>query len=176
MGPPWDFEQSMGNRKVNHWALDVPTGWWLNRNTYLDIEPGSPPDWYKMFSPTQLWGEPKGQYYAVLMSDPWFANKVKNRWNEVSASLAGLGGYIDSAAEVLDASARLNFSPRASGGAGQPVAASFLETNPEVFVFANDDPLIDPLIGWQNEVSLLRNWISDRNSWLDAQFSASGAS
>ncbi len=172
MGPPWDFDLSMGNRKFGHWSLDDPNGWWLNRNTYTEFEPGTSDEWRFMFSPTQLWNEPKGQYFAVLMNDPWFAAKVKARWTQVAASLAGLDQYVAAQAEEVAESAALNFSPVHAGGAGQIVSASFLELDPDVFVFANSDFNIEPGVGWRNEVLLLKNWLAARTTWLNQQLGA----
>ncbi len=169
MGAPWDFATSQGNRRYGSWGLDNPKGWWLQRYWY-DIS--EDPAWRQAFSPTQMWNHRLGHYYNVLMSDPAFANDVAKRWSEVSGSVGEIGQFIDETAEPLDSAVRDNFSPREVDGAALPVTASFLEQDPNVFVFANTDENIPPIAGWQNEVALLHNWLAERIAWLDEQFTA----
>ena len=167
MGPPWDFSASQGNRRNGSWRLDHPKGWWLQRSWY---EISDDPTWRRAFSPTQVWNEREGHYFTVLMSDPEFASRVAQRWAEASDDLATLGDFVDERATVIADDAVDNFSPPQVDGPGLPVAASALDNDPEVYVFANSDPAVDEREGWQNEVDLLRRWLERRVAWLDGEF------
>ena len=50
------------------------------------------------------------------------------------------------------------------------MTASFLEQDPNIFVFANTDENIAPKTGWLNEVALMRDWLSERIAWFNRQF------
>ncbi len=167
MGAPWNFDASQGNRRYGSWGLDNPKGWWLKRYWY-DIS--DDPGWRQAFSPTQMWDQRKGHYYNVLMSDPAFANEVARRWAEVSGSVGEIDDFINETAEPLGSAARDNFSPREVDGAALPLTASFLEQDPNIFVFANTDENIAPKTGWLNEVALMRDWLSERIAWFNRQF------
>ncbi|WP_286929437.1 MULTISPECIES: CotH kinase family protein [Aeromicrobium] len=167
MGPPWDFSASQGNRRNGSWRLDHPKGWWLQRSWYAISDD---PAWRRAFSPTQVWNEPQGHYFNVLMSDPDFAGRVAQRWTEVSEDLSTIGDFVDERAAVIADDAVDNFSPPEVDGPGLPVAASALDNDPEVYVFANSDPAVDVGQGWRNEVDLLRRWLERRVAWLDGEF------
>ncbi|GAA3532895.1 hypothetical protein AFL01nite_19040 [Aeromicrobium flavum] len=166
MGPPWAFDASQGNRSNGSWRLDHPKGWWLQRAWY-DIS--DDPGWRQAFSPTQLWNQRKGHYLTVLMSDPWFARRVADRWAEVSKDMATIGDFIDERAAVIADDAADNFSPPEVDGPGLPLTASAFDNDPVTYVFANDDPTVEVREGWQNEVDLLRRWIERRVAWFDGE-------
>ncbi|MTB87915.1 CotH kinase family protein [Aeromicrobium senzhongii] len=167
MGAPWAFDASQGNRANGSWRLEHPKGWWLQRSWYSISDD---PRWREAFSPTQLWNQRRGHYFNVLMSDPWFAARVADRWTEVSDSLATMGDFIDDRAAVIADDAADNFSSPDVDGPGLPVTASEFDNDPTSHVYANDDPAVEPREGWQNEVDLLRRWLERRVGWLDGEF------
>lgn len=171
MGPPWDFAASQGNRKNGSWRLDHPKGWWLQRSWYGISDD---PAWRRAFSPTQVWNQRQGHYYNVLMSDPEFAERVAQRWSEVSEDLGTIGDFVDERAAVIEDDAVDNFSPPEVDGPGLPIAASPLDSDPETFVFANEDPAVEPGEGWRNEVDLLHRWLERRVAWLDGELLEQG--
>lgn len=72
---------------------------------------GDDPAWRRAFSPTQIWNQRQGHYYNVLMSDPAFAERVAQRWSEISEDLGTIGDFVDERAAVIEDDAVDNFSP-----------------------------------------------------------------
>lgn len=93
-------------------------------------------------------------WWSRLMQDPNFANKVYCRWNalrQTVLSTAYLNNYIDSSANLLNESQERNFRQ-------WPILGAYISPNPQNQTGAN----------YLSEVSDLKNWLSNRITWLDA--------
>lgn len=145
MGPAWDFDMGMGNR--TNWQIDDPEGWFVNRSWFGE---GKTP-------PSQLRG-PEGHWYRRLMTDPWFVERVRERWSQVRGSLTTLPAHVDETAVVLASAAERNFAPVSQGGAGMPLTPTSIEEEGHVFHGS-----------WSAEAAELSQWLADRIAWLDAQ-------
>lgn len=151
MGPTWDHDQGLGNRR--NCEIADPSGWFVNRRWVAEqhLTPRC--------LPTQVRG-PEGHWYERLMSDPWFVDQVRARWREVHDSVAALPDAVDSAADRIAAAAGRNFAPVPEGGAGLPLGRSLLESD-DTHVFHGS---------WPAEAAHLSTWLGDRIDWLDEQF------
>lgn len=170
MGPPWDYDSSFGRFRWYLFGIEHPTGWFTGHH-FRDQILADNPDFLGAW-PTQLWNEPQGHYYVRLLSDPWFADQVRQRWNEVVEELRTLPSYVDARAEELASSATANFTPAEAGGAGQLVWATPEEDGIYWNVFHNPAG-VDPEQGWRTEVGALRDWIAARTAWMDEQLGRS---
>ncbi|WP_313409488.1 CotH kinase family protein, partial [Aeromicrobium sp.] len=149
MGPAWDFDQGMGNR--HNCEISEPQGWFVARDWAAE-QPVTP----RCF-PTQMRG-PQGHWYQRLLTDPWFALRVRTRWVEVRDSLATLPEYVQAGSAAIRDSAERTFAP-APGGAGNPVTGTILEPAGH-HVFHGS---------WAAESTALTDWLRARIAWLDAQ-------
>lgn len=143
MGPAWDFDMGMGNR--THWRIDDPEGWFVNHR------------WWDEAAPTQMRG-PEGHWYQRLMTDPWFVERVRERWAQVRGSLTTLPAHVDETAAAISDAAERNFAPVSQGGAGMPLTPTLVEQEGHVFHGS-----------WSAEAAALSQWLADRIAWLDEQ-------
>jgi len=153
LGPPWDFDMGMGNRR--YCAIDDPTGWFVRRNWMAEPLPGP-----SLCLPTQ-YRTMMGHWYVRLLRDPAFMVAVRARWVEVRGALATLPAYVNEEAAVIREAAERTFAPVEDGGAGIPLGHTILE-----------DPDDHVLHGsWDAEATALSSWLRTRVAWLDAQYS-----
>jgi len=98
-------------------------------------------------------------WWLKFMQDPAFTSKLKCRWNSLRQNILNinkLNQYIDSSANVLDESQKRNFKQ-------WPILGAYIWPNPQNQSGAN----------YQSEVTDLKNWITNRISWIDANITGS---
>ena len=135
MGPIWDFNIAFGN--VNYCKGEDVNNWIFKYNDYC---------------PDDFWLVPF--WWSKLLNDPYFANKVKSRWqelrqNELSDKL--IFGKIDlliSELETSDAIKR-NFER-------WPILGQWIWPNSYVGTT------------YESEINYLKNWLSQRLTWMDS--------
>ena len=135
MGPIWDFNIAFGN--VNYCKGEDVNNWIFKYNDYC---------------PDDFWLVPF--WWSKLLNDPYFANKVKSRWqelrqNELSDKL--IFGKIDlliSELETSDAIKR-NFER-------WPILDQWIWPNSYVGTT------------YESEINYLKNWLSQRLTWMDS--------
>lgn len=91
-------------------------------------------------------------WWKRLLRDPEYVIQFKNRWTELRADLfsdAEIMNYIDSVVTVLDKPQQRNFTK-------WPILSEYIWPNNYV---GNT---------YENEMNYLKNWVSARLSWLDA--------
>lgn len=147
MAAPWDFDQAMGNR--TNYEIDDPTGWFLGRNWTAETGLGI----------SQI-KDPRGHWLNRMLADPWFQERVADRWKQIHPLLSGLPDYVAHQSDLVEAASRRNYAPVESGGAGQPVGPTFLNEGPD-HVFQGS---------WSAEAAYLHDWLDQRISWMDEQF------
>jgi hypothetical protein len=135
-GPPWDLDLTQGN--VSEIKEEAK---------------------YVEYQNQQLWCDTKDFYYW-LCRDPWFMQKVHERWNEVRVLSKNLSDelvnrYVDAHITSLEA----NYESKANGGAGWDVTIAEHSTE-------NQSPA-DSYIG---NVELLKKWLEDRFKYLDKEW------
>lgn len=134
MGPAWDFDIAWGN--ANYCDGNVTTGWAYE---FGNVCPGD--GWQIPF------------WWARLMQDPAFRDKVKCRWTELSQTILSktfLFDYCDSMAVMLNEGAGRNFTV-------WPIIGSYVWPNPSPIPTS-----------YQGEINELKTWINLRWNWLDA--------
>ena len=97
-------------------------------------------------------------WWKKLFVDPAFQARLKQRWHELRAgpfSTALVHAYIDSVAALLDEAQVRNFTQ-------WPVLGTYVW--PNAYIGAT----------YAAEIAYLKQWISDRARWLDAQFVIEG--
>lgn len=125
-GPVWDFDQAFGPTVHN---LN-PEGWLhINRDPY---------DQYN-------------GYFRELMTEPGFADIVRQRWQHLAALVPHLVEHLHQSAAALDAAQQRNFQR-------WPILDEPIFTN----VFA--------LGSYTAEVDYVAQWLSQRARWIDANF------
>jgi hypothetical protein len=123
MGPLWDFDISFGN--INYNGNEYSEGFWVKK---------------------QAW-------YARLFQDPYFINKVKERFSYYREKQPLLMRKIDNYARYLDDAQTANYKRWQTLG---------------VYIWPNY-VWFDT---YQEEVDYLKTWISTRMDWLDNEFSS----
>lgn len=126
LGPLWDFNLAYGNVDYND-AVEQPAGGWL----YND---------FRMF------------WFAQLMSDPAFQNKMKTRWDSLrydELSNTRITFLIDSMAASLSESQVRNYER-------WPILGTYVWPNQYI---GNT---------YAEEVAWFKNWIITRANWMDA--------
>ncbi|MCW5577042.1 MAG: CotH kinase family protein [Dokdonella sp.] len=119
-GPLWDFDLGTGN--ANYCACANPQGWWVHGGTW----------------------------YERLFADPWFAARVRARWDALKPGLLdSLPQRIDQLAAPLRGAVDANFNR-------WPLLDGY--TWPNVIVTGS----------WQGELAYNRDWLRQRIDWLDA--------
>lgn len=101
---------------------------------------------------------PSPTWWVKFMQDPDFVTKLACRWNYLRSnvlSTANLHSYIDAAANELSESQTRNFKQ-------WPVLGAFIYCTPQNQVGAN----------YSTEIADLKNWITNRAAWLDANINA----
>lgn len=134
IGPLWDFDLAWGN--ADYCDAFLTSGWGYNTTV---VCPGPSED-------IPFW-------WARLVQDPNFANRVRCRWTELrqtALSQATLFNYCDSMALYLNESQQRNFL-------AWPILGSYVWPNPS--------PIPADYAG---EITELKNWITLRGAWLDA--------
>lgn len=133
IGPCWDYDIAWGN--ANYCLGDDPTGWAIDF-----AEPCSGDYWQIPF------------WWDRLLQDTSFRNKVRCRWEELSATVLSvnyLHNYCDSMETYLTEGAGRNFTT-------WPILG--------VYVWPNPGPLPTTYAG---EILELKNWISARYAWMN---------
>jgi hypothetical protein len=133
MGPIWDFTLAYGN--ANYYNAQYSNGWWIDDFESTGTYDGSQiPFWWKK-----------------LRGDPYFANRVKYRWQELRQTcfdVQRINNYIDSVTAVLDEAQQRNFQR-------WPILGIYIWPNP-----------VWPAT-YAGEISYLKTWIQNRINWLD---------
>jgi len=146
-GPPWDLDLTQGN------VSDVKGEYKYSR--YHNI--GGTGD-YSERSTSGLWAN-NSDYYYWLCNDPWFLNKVQQRWEKlqpVTESMYKKGGMIDRYYAVHGKSLEKNFSEEGAGWeAGIPEHVTEYQS---------------PADTYKGNTELLRMWLKGRKAYLDTQF------
>ncbi len=94
------------------------------------------------------------QWINLLMKDKVFRNKVRKRWNEINTNKLPLSSFIDALASKLEVSQKKNF-----------IKWNILNEK----VYLNFQ--VSGTFG--GEVNYLKNYLSNRISWLNTQFNSS---
>lgn len=124
MGPLWDFDIGFGN--VNYNNCDNFEGFWIKQSGW----------------------------HGRLFTDPSFIEKVKTRWNEVSALLeTSILEDIPSKAEEISTSAQTNFTR-------WNILGSYVWPNPAGYAERTT---------YQSEVDYMIDWLTKRYKWLDTE-------
>ncbi|MDF2448423.1 MAG: hypothetical protein K0R26_927 [Bacteroidota bacterium] len=130
------------------WDYDIA---WHNSNSNLSYDPVG---WaFQMMDNTY----PVPMWWTKLMADNTFANKVKCRWNSLRQGVLStnyLNNYIDAATANLSEAQQRNFRQF-------PILGAYINPNPQNQAGAN----------YSTEVADLKNWISTRAAWMDANLS-----
>jgi len=127
-GPPWDYNLTFGN---NDFAGDI----------------NSSSNWIYTKSNTVYW-------WAWLMLDPWFANQLYCRWDQLYAGILDPGNVsvmIDDILFEVDGAIARNYER-------WPVLG--VDIWPNYFVGEN----------YGEEESYLRTWIEERLSWIESKW------
>ncbi len=127
-GPPWDYNLTIGN--MDYGGDIYETYNWMYTRTIS-------PYWWRR-----------------LMNDPWFANEVYCRWEDLSANLLsddGVFTIMDSILQVIETSIDYNFER-------WPVLGEYVW--PNYFVAETHE----------EEIDFVQNWVSERLLWLDEQW------
>ncbi|MBK6964645.1 MAG: CotH kinase family protein [Bacteroidales bacterium] len=128
------------------WDYDIA---WHNANYYGGEEYTG---WsYEFPYPDDNWQVPF--WWSRMLEDSTFANNLKCRWTFLRDDLlsdAWFDQYIDSIAQVLDESQQRNFTI-------WPILGTYVWPNPWPYPQT-----------YAEEISVLKNWIHQRMSWLDA--------
>jgi len=129
-GPPWDLDLTFGN--------------------VSDVKDESK---YQMYQEQELWCNTKDFYYW-LCRDPWFMQKVHERWIEVGPVTTALSEeLIDQYVDAHSKSLQANYAP---DGAGWVVDTPEHETEWQ-----------KPAADYTGNVDMLRKWIKERQKYLD---------
>ena len=132
-GPVWDFDIAWGN--VDYCDGYLTSGWAYQ---FGDVCGGS--------------GSQIPFWWARLLEDPYYADAVHCRWNELRDNILSplhVANYCDSIATVLDAAQQRNFTV-------WPILGQYVWPNPS------------PIPGdYAGEVLELKNWMADRWAWLN---------
>ena len=127
MGPIWDYDLAFGN--ANYDDASLVANW-----EYEYPEAGQPFWWQR------------------LMSDPWFANLAKCRYEELRKgplNLDSINKVIDSAVSMIGPAIQRNFMR-------WPILGTWVW--PNNFVGTT----------YQEEIDYLKQWISERAAWMDS--------
>ncbi len=124
-GPPWDYNLTFGN---NDFTTDFH----------------QPENWIHTHRISVYW-------WLRALEDPWFANQLHCRWDEVYATVMSpesMNEMIDSNLLVLDQAIPRNFIR-------WPILGTYVW--PNSFIGTN----------YSHEMSYLRDWIGDRLNWMN---------
>ncbi len=127
----WDFDLTLGNCG------------------YFDKSVGNGPKnfWIKDFTSWSVRGE---NWFNLMMKDPAFIEKLKNRWNELMPELEGIVEFIDDQALVLDKAQKRNFEKWS--------------------IWESVDWVMFPSFGsFEKEIVYLKDFYSERLEWLDKE-------
>lgn len=97
---------------------------------------------------------PIPNWWIKFMQDPAFVNKLSCRWSSLRQNVLNvnrINQYIDSSATVLNESQTRNFKQ-------WPTLGAYIYPNPQTQAGAN----------YQSEVTDLKNWVTNRITWMDA--------
>lgn len=135
-GPPWDLDLTQGNVS----AIKEETK-------------------YTEYQEQELWCDTKDFYYW-LCRDPWFMQKVHERWSEVRILSKDLSGQlIDKYVDAHITSLEANYISEADGGAGWNVSVAEHSTENQ-----------SPADSYLENVELLQKWLDDRFKYLDKEW------
>jgi hypothetical protein len=136
MGPIWDYTISYGN--ADYYNAQYSSGWWID-----DFEIVGRGDYSQI-----------PFYWKKLRGDPYFADRVNCRWQELRQtclSLDYLNDVIDSLAATLDGPQQRNFQK-------WPI----LNNSPYVWPCP---PVSDE--SYAGHVAYLKTWLAARIAWMD---------
>ena len=127
----WDFDLTLGNCG------------------YFDWEVGNGPEnfWIKDYTPGSWKGE---NWFNLMMKDPSFVTKLKNRWNELMPEFEKISQFIDDQVFSLDKAQKRNFEK--------------WNINNSV------DWVLFPSLGsYEKEVEYLKDFYTKRLQWLNRE-------
>ncbi|KAA3610106.1 MAG: T9SS C-terminal target domain-containing protein [Calditrichaeota bacterium] len=143
-GPVWDYNFSFGNAGYyNSWLIE---GWQIiyftENSSFQRRDSFQPPFWWK-----------------VLFNDPAFSKQLNERWSQLRQTLLSknsINDIIDFYADKTDEARDRNFEiwpgPGETdlGGGWHP-----------------SDPRSSEINSYEDEINMLKSWISDRIDWMD---------
>jgi hypothetical protein len=132
MGPLWDYNIAFGN--CNYDNAQYYEGW------QLDWDSGNPEDWPMLF------------WWDKLLSDPYFANKLRARWFELRQTAFKYENIVS----VMDSINVLTAEARDRNFAAWKVLGVYIW--PNAVVYSN----------YKLEYNHLKAWIESRLTWMDA--------
>ena len=138
MGPVWDFNGSLGN--ADYFESFEIEGWHYENSEF----PADNPNGF--------------HWYATLLEDPNFRQRVSQRWNEHRAgpwSNEQLIADIDETVELLQEAQVRNFYR-------WPVLGEYIWPN---------DFGAEERSSYEEEIEYLKEWLLDRTAWLDQELS-----
>lgn len=168
-GPPWDLDLTMGNVSTKKEEFKYAA---YNNVDGAGDESGD--------SARGLWAD-SGDYYYWLCRDPWFMEKVQQRWQAVrheAENLAvenGLGGsvidrYLEAYEEELAGNFRGESGSAAADGTGLPGGSGPVDGSWTVDEPAHMSEWQEPADSYIENVEMLRVWLIKRIAYLDSQF------
>ncbi len=127
----WDFDLTLGNCGYFDWRVgNGPEGFWIK-------------DFASNCTPGDNW-------FNLMMKDPAFVLKLRERWNALMPELRNVAGFIDDQALVLDPAQKRNFNR--------------WNINESV------DWVMFPSLGsYEKEVGYLKEFYTERLEWLDVE-------
>jgi hypothetical protein len=148
LGPVWDFNLSMGNANYRDGADSA--GW--NHDTLTANQYG---------------------YFPRLFQDPNFVQKVSDRWAELRSTVFATPKMMaDIDADVAELSNNNGNYPVGTNPPqtpDNPVVRNF-QRWPVLGTFISSNSFYDPQGRWIEDVNMLKNWMTGRLTWMDAQF------
>ncbi len=148
-GPPWDLDMTMGNisaeKHEDKYAI------------YFTGDVNEKPDGNDFYSSAKgVWAQYADYYYWLCM-DPWFMEKVSERWDEIRSITVNL---------VEDNEHGINLINRYMNAYGNELEEDFDMYKGELHVSEWQKPADT----YEENVEMLRKWIVKRTEYLDTIF------
>ena len=128
----WDFDLTLGNCGYHHGSI------------------GSGPDNFWILA-VDSYSQPGENWFNLMMKDPAFVTRLKNRWNELKPEFDKIPNFIDEQAFILSKAAAHNFSE----------AWSIKEVITWVMMPSKGS--------YEAEVAYLKQFYTERLKWLDTE-------
>ncbi len=148
-GPPWDLDMTMGNisaeKHEDKYAI------------YFTGDVNEKPDGNDFYSSAEGGWAQYGDYYYWLCMDPWFMEKVSERWDEIRSITVNL---------VEDNEYGTNLLDRYTGAYVEDLEQDFEMYKGELHVSEWQKPADT----YADNVEMVRNWIMMRIEYLDTIF------
>ena len=148
-GPPWDLDMTMGNISAEK-----------DEDKYAIYFTGSideKPDVNEFYSSSQGEWAMYGDYYYWLCMDPWFMDKVSDRWDEVCTITENLTEDNEMGTNLID---------RYLSVYSSELEEDFQMYKGELHISEWQKPADT----YTENVEMLRHWISQRSKYLDTMF------